>query len=307
MLIFGKETVLRLTALELPADITYTSQDLDYLLNKHRPALVVFDPIQGYFGNDDMGRAIDQNSTTAVRNILDHVALWAARYNCAVVLIQHTAKKDYADVLHRGAGSLDITNQARTRIDIFEDPVDGYRYAVPTKLSNADKSTARSVKYEILSDPSDPETGYCHIMEACTYSWGDYQKAVKQQAANAKRGELAQQIDYLGNKLIITLKDLITENPDELKLVLSYETVKEAQQIICGYAEVADPRRIREAIDALRDKFAQDTGYDITTTINPARQTMMLRMHGQLYHYDNDKVRGVSIRKMGPNEQQRIV
>ena len=53
-----------------------------------RPRLVVIDPIQAYLGSDS-----DLQIAGRARKLMRRLGMWAAGYDCAIVLIGHLNKK----------------------------------------------------------------------------------------------------------------------------------------------------------------------------------------------------------------------
>ena len=54
-----------------------------------RPRLVVIDPIQAYLGSDS-----DLQIAGRARKLMRRLGMWAAGYDCAIVLIGHLNKKE---------------------------------------------------------------------------------------------------------------------------------------------------------------------------------------------------------------------
>lgn len=79
--------------------------------------LLVVDPFQAYLGDADI------SNITSIRRILKKLSMWAAAYDCAIVLIGHLNKKQGSKDLYRGLGSIDLVAAARSvlQIDVDED------------------------------------------------------------------------------------------------------------------------------------------------------------------------------------------
>ena len=93
------------------AGFTYKSQDLDELIDRERPALVVFDPIQAFFPNGSSMTSRQQS-----RQVLDHLVRLAQEYDTAFLLVCHTNKKKTEDWRQRFTGSADLADIARSVI-----------------------------------------------------------------------------------------------------------------------------------------------------------------------------------------------
>lgn len=74
--------------------------------------LLVIDPIQAYLGEADIA------SASGMRKVLRQLSLWAAMYDCAVVLIGHLNKKQNSKELYRSLGSIDLVATARSVIQV---------------------------------------------------------------------------------------------------------------------------------------------------------------------------------------------
>lgn len=74
--------------------------------------LLVIDPVQAYLGEADIANA------SGMRKLLRQLSLWAAMYDCAVVLIGHLNKKQGSKELYRSLGSIDLVAAARSVIQV---------------------------------------------------------------------------------------------------------------------------------------------------------------------------------------------
>ena len=74
--------------------------------------LLVIDPVQAYLGEADIA------SASGMRRVLRQLSLWAAMYDCAVVLIGHLNKKQNSKELYRSLGSIDLVATARSVIQV---------------------------------------------------------------------------------------------------------------------------------------------------------------------------------------------
>ena len=76
-----------------------TMQDLDLLARRsstYHPALLVFDPIQIFFG-----RHVDMNHANETRPVLDAVATLCKPYACTPLYVRHIGKADRESALCR--------------------------------------------------------------------------------------------------------------------------------------------------------------------------------------------------------------
>lgn len=93
--------------------------------------LLVIDPIQAYLGEADIA------SASGMRKVLRQLSLWAAMYDCAVVLIGHLNKKQSSKELYRSLGSIDLVAAARSVIQVehMEDDAISVVHHVKSSLS----------------------------------------------------------------------------------------------------------------------------------------------------------------------------
>lgn len=81
-----------------------------------RPRLVVIDPIQAYLGSDS-----DLQIAGRARKLMRRLGMWAAGYDCAIVLIGHLNKKEGSKGLYRSLGSIDVVAAARSVLQVERD------------------------------------------------------------------------------------------------------------------------------------------------------------------------------------------
>lgn len=101
--------------------LTLNDPRLEYAAKDKPPALVVFDPIQSY-----LGAKVEMNKANEVRPVLDWLADFAKRHDCAVLLVSHMSKPGLgnAAALDRLLGSSDFRNAARSIVIVGRDPED---------------------------------------------------------------------------------------------------------------------------------------------------------------------------------------
>ncbi len=123
--------------------------------------LLVVDPFQAYLGDADI------SNITSIRRILRKLSMWAAAYDCAVVLIGHLNKKQGSKDLYRGLGSIDLVAAARSVLQIETDEDNPqYRIVRQIKCSLAPKGQsfgfridADSVLTWTVAEQNERETG----------------------------------------------------------------------------------------------------------------------------------------------------
>ena len=147
-----------------------TMQDLDMLLqalDQHTPRLLVFDPVQSFFG-----RKVDMNSASDTRPVLDAVIGLCKRHDCTPLFVRHIGKARRDKALYAGLGSIDITAAMRSVLFLGEDPDnDQRRILAQSKANNA--RLGPSLAYKIVSVDHDllTTTGDLVTVEAPRLDW----------------------------------------------------------------------------------------------------------------------------------------
>ena len=81
--------------------LTLDDERIRQAIIEFRPRLVVIDPIQAYLGSDS-----DLQIAGRARKLMRRLGMWAAGYDCAIVLIGHLNKKEGSKGLYRSLGSM---------------------------------------------------------------------------------------------------------------------------------------------------------------------------------------------------------
>ncbi len=97
--------------------ITLNDEKVRRAIADFNAKLLVIDPFQAYLGDADMANA------ASIRKVLRQLGIWAAAYDCAIILIGHLNKKQGTKDLYRGLGSIDLIAAARSvlQVDKSED------------------------------------------------------------------------------------------------------------------------------------------------------------------------------------------
>lgn len=98
---------------EKHAGLTLVDERIRDAIIQFKPWLVVMDPIQSYIES-----ASDLIMATKARKLMKRIGLWAATYDCAIVLIGHLNKNEGYKGLYRGLGSIDVAAAARSILHI---------------------------------------------------------------------------------------------------------------------------------------------------------------------------------------------
>ena len=101
------------------AGVYFSLDHLDLLteiIERLKPSLVVFDPIESFMG------ACNPNAAEDVRPRLDHLAQLAERMKFAVLAIRHNRKATAENALHKAAGSIAWIAAGRSFLSCSPDP-----------------------------------------------------------------------------------------------------------------------------------------------------------------------------------------
>ena len=128
---------------ETQEGLSLSDERIERIMRQHKPALMIFDPLQAYLGAD-----VDMHRANEVRPVLAHLAKLAETCNTAVILVMHNSKMSQNKALYRTLGSIDIPAVARSMLVIGKDPdCDGRRVLCHEKSSLA--ARGRSFTFEI--------------------------------------------------------------------------------------------------------------------------------------------------------------
>ena len=120
--------------------------ELQLLIEKYSPVLVIIDPWQSFLGGP-----VNINRIDLVRPMFQKVSKVAKNCNCGIILVSHVNKRAQSENANNSAtGSTDFINAARSAIKIIfsEEPgEENIRIAVHTKSNHA--SAGQSLKYRI--------------------------------------------------------------------------------------------------------------------------------------------------------------
>lgn len=111
-----------------------TMQHIDVLhqaLDAWHPALLVFDPVQSFFG-----RGVDMNQAADTRPVLDAVAALCKEYACTPLYVRHIGKAARDKALYAGLGSIDIAASMRSVLFLGRDPDNEDRRIMAHSKSN---------------------------------------------------------------------------------------------------------------------------------------------------------------------------
>lgn len=134
------------------------------LVEHHRPALLVIDPIGYYTGSGDTHKASE------VVQMLAPLIGVAQRFQCAVLVCRHLTKNTKTSALYRGQGSIAFAGGVRIAMTagyLPGEPVDGWRGIVQIK-NNIGEMVKGALTFMIESIPdTDQHKGRSRLV------WGD--------------------------------------------------------------------------------------------------------------------------------------
>lgn len=91
-------------------------KNLEELIRRHGPRLVVIDPIMPF-----LSAKTDSNKATDMRPFFKNLSRLAQKYKCAVLVTRHLAKSKEQTGVSRGLGSIDISAAVRSILQVTVD------------------------------------------------------------------------------------------------------------------------------------------------------------------------------------------
>jgi len=257
-------------------NVTFLHEGLQEAIHQTQAKLVIFDPIQSFFGAD-----INMNLSNQTRPILAYLAQVAKAEDCAIVLVAHMgkAKEGKSNVL-RSLGSVDIPGAARSVLHIGRDPSDKNRCVVcHVKSSNARMSD--SFTYTI------GDRGGVTIGEYTQLTASDLDAA----SARASSG-----VPYEEEPVVKIARQLMKENT--FIGCIGYEALAEIAERVLGKTPYSNGKGWLAAFKRVsRELFARDriaVGFDV----KKAESDFMI--FGERREKGKKQIRGLSLRKLNP-------
>lgn len=168
---------------EVHGGLTLDDERIREAIVEFRPWLVVIDPLQSYIqSNSDLMMA------SKARRLMKRIGLWAATYDCAIVLIGHLNKSEGSKGMYRGLGSIDVAAAARSILHVERE----HDLRIVKQIKNNLAPAGENIRFEIKRD-----TGF---------RWLENKRT--------KEVRVATQIDIPKNKHELTaglLKELLSE------------------------------------------------------------------------------------------------
>jgi archaellum biogenesis ATPase FlaH len=141
------------------------TEKLRDLIEKHRPSLIVVDPLQAF-----IGASVDFHKANSVRPILAGVAKLAEDFGVTVLIIAHLNKSDSKGA-HRILGSIDFVAAARCVLMTARDPLTLKRYLCIERATYGGDNQA--LMYTVEDSPPIPIPGSDQFANSAMVVFGD--------------------------------------------------------------------------------------------------------------------------------------
>lgn len=160
------------------AEVKFNSEFLDKLLDKHRPVLCIFDPIQAFVPPE-----IRMGDRNAMRSCLSPLIGYGEKYETTFLIIVHSNKQSGVWGRKRMADSSDVWDISRSVIMAGETKMDGVRYLAHEKSNYG--CTASTVLFGI-EDEVIRWIGYSNKKDKDYVTEADFNTRQKPQRDEAK-------------------------------------------------------------------------------------------------------------------------
>ena len=128
--------------------LSMTDNRLELILEKYHPRMLILDPLQAYLGD-----CVDMHRANEIRPVMNHLAVLADNFQCAIILIGHMNKMQGSKAIYRGLGSIDITASARSVLTVARDPSHP-EFRVIRQIKNSLAKEGEPVAFKIGEDGS---------------------------------------------------------------------------------------------------------------------------------------------------------
>lgn len=133
-------------------------------LDKHRPAMIVFDPLNTYLGTADAYKGHEAQQVFAKFRKL------ARRFHCSVVVIRHLTKSSKERAMYRGQGSISFSGLARVVITVGVSPEDhDVKVMAVNKINVTDPNSIKALTFTIESLPDTLKS-----QDQSKFKWGEF-------------------------------------------------------------------------------------------------------------------------------------
>lgn len=169
------------------SEIKFNSSLLEQLLQKYRPALCIFDPIQAFVPDN-----IKMGDRNAMRSCMAPLIGYGEKYGTTFLIVMHSNKQSGVWGRKRIADSADIWDISRSVILVGETGENGMRYLSHEKSNYG--PTGKTVLYS-LDNETPRFLGYTHKKDKDYVKAAEYNSKQAPQRADAKSFIM----DYLQN------------------------------------------------------------------------------------------------------------
>jgi AAA domain len=229
-------------------------QDLDLLteaLEKYRPALMVFDPLQSF-----LGPGVGMNNAEDTRPVLDALSSLCRHYACTPLYVRHIGKGMQEKVTSLGLGSIDITANCRSTLVLGYDPeapTGPRRILAQSKSNTAVKVRSMAYVMRSVEQVFYPDTGPALVYEAPRLDWDGISSLTAEDLGGPPSREADEESRALGQAKDF-LATLLGEGPQ-----LAAEVFTAARD--AGFSK-RTIERARPLLDVqVRKRALEDTGY----------------------------------------------
>lgn len=175
-------------------DLTFQSKMLEEIIQKYKPSIIVFDPLQSFIGSN-----IDMSRRNQMRSALKPLGYISSKYNLPILIVMHTNKRSGESGRDKMADSSDIWDQARSVMMCGFDE-DKNRYISLEKSSYTDHMEVPTVIFSL-------EDGNVHFVSMTYKKMKDFVKDARDQRKEStllerptKKQECANDILWLLNE-----------------------------------------------------------------------------------------------------------
>ena len=163
--------------------LTFSSPEIEYLIDYYRPVLVIFDPYQKYVGSKT-----DINTANKLSEALTPLTLLPRKYNCHILVVAHNIKAQTNKLQYKFMGSVDFVGEARSAIMIVRDPERIEQHENIMIHIKSNNKLGKSIRYRIDSIPGNEDYATVAFLGFEDYSERDYMlsnRTALQSKANA--------------------------------------------------------------------------------------------------------------------------
>lgn len=221
-------------------EITFGSEFLENVIDKYRPAIAVFDPLQSFIGGN-----VDMSRRNQMRQALKPLAVLSSKYDMPVLIVLHTNKRSDADGRNKLADSSDIWDIARA-VMMCGFTEDKERYISLEKSSYTDHMAVPTIIFNL-------DGGRVHFSGTTDKKMADFVAEKKQRNVDAepKRSKQSECCDSI---LLI-----LSDHADGYS-----SNTLDADLSELGYSTATIKRAKKELVEAGHITFSRNNGGMVT-------------------------------------------